>query len=180
MIDNPIDPVNSMTVYLTIWASLLLFAAGELGRRRLVVVAASRAWPWWAWAAGIVLCLAHFALAFDLRHGWSQASAIHATALQTRAVYGFEWGGGVFVNYAFLLIWTLDAAWWRLNPLKYAAQSMRLRWSLRTFYFVVIVNGAVIFAAGSRRPLGALIVIAILGSWMSGRSPTPASLRTGA
>ena len=151
-------------LYLTIWISLALFAAGEIGRARLGAAASGRAWPWRCWAAGIVLCAIHFALVFEIRHDWSQASAMEATAVQAARVYGLAWGGGVFVNYLFLAVWILDAAAWRVAPGR--ARSPLLQWALRAFYFIVILNGAVIFAAGARRVLGVVIVGAMVATWV--------------
>ena len=154
-----------LALFLTIWLSLVCFAAGEVGRARLGVVRAARDWPWWTWAAGILLAAAHFALAFEVRHDWSQAAAMRATADQTAAVYGLRWGGGLFVNYLFLLVWVADAWRWRAAPARVAARRAALAWTLRAFYFVVIVNGAIVFAAGWRRVVGLALGLALAWSW---------------
>lgn len=57
------------------------------------------------WTLGCVLLLVHIAIAFHVGHAWS-----HATAWEhTQQVGGY--GDGVFVNYAFALIWLADAVW---------------------------------------------------------------------
>ena len=149
-------------LYATVWIALALFAAGDVGRRRLGPVRSAHAWPWRAWVIGILLMAAHVVLAFEVRHDWSQAAAVQATAGQTAAVYGLEWGGGFFVNYVFLAVWIGDAWRWRTAPARVAARGRAARWLLHAFYLIVIVNGAVIFAAGWRRLLGALIVAGLL------------------
>jgi hypothetical protein len=145
-------------VYPTIWLSLALFAAGDLGQPRRIA--------WWAWATGVTLCAIHMALAMASVHGWSHASAVAATALATRSTFGVNWGGGVYVNYAFLAIWALETVWWGVAPDRYARRGRAVRWSLRVFYFVVILNAAVIFAVGWRRLLGGVIIVALLTSWL--------------
>jgi hypothetical protein len=150
-------------LYLTIWIGLALFAAGETGRRP--GGATSIGWSWWTSFAGLLFTATHFVLAFETRHDWSHASAVSETARQTAAVYGLDWGGGVFVNYAFLGVWALDLWRWRVAAHRGTARSSRAVWLARAFYFVVILNGAVIFAAGPRRLLGAVIVLWLLVTW---------------
>ena len=152
-------------MYLSIWVALALFAAGELGRARMGARPSARSWPWWCWAAGIGLCAVHFALAFHVRHDWSQAAAVRATAVQTAAVYGLDWGGGFYANYLFLAVWAVDAVRWRSG----ASWPPAVRWTLRVFYVVVIANAAVIFAVGGRKVLGILMLIAIVASWYNAR-----------
>jgi hypothetical protein len=149
-------------LYLTIWVALVCFAAGEAGRGRRG--AAARA-AWGVSLTGWVFALAHFVLAFEARHGWSHASAVRETARQTAAVYGLDWGGGVFVNYAFLGVWAIDLWRWRVERWRGATRPSGAMWLARAFYFVVILNGAVIFAAGARRLLGAVIVVSLLMIW---------------
>ena len=158
-------------MYLTIWAALALFAGGELGRARLGRVRAARSWPWWCWILGIALCAAHFVIALDVRHDWSHAAAIQATARQTAAVYGVDWGGGFYANYLFLGVWAVDAWRWRQSPR--AARPPLLSLVLRAFYFVIILNAAVIFAAGWRRAIGAVIIGVLVIAWMSNRELPP-------
>jgi hypothetical protein len=148
-------------MYLTIWIALALFAAGEVGRARLGFTRGARSWAWWCWIAGILFCAVHFALALEVRYGWSHAEAVRATAAQTAAVYGLDWGGGFWLNYAFLTAWIADAVGWRRG----ADWPAAVVWTLRAFYFVVILNAAVIFAAGWRPMLGLLIVGALVIAW---------------
>lgn len=52
----------------------------------------------------------HVAVAFDRVHHWSHAAAYEHTAARTAAWLGIRVGGGVWVNYAVLAAWTLDAS----------------------------------------------------------------------
>ena len=153
----------SAALYWTIWIALLLFVAGEAGRRRGVETGSSPPWAWPAFAAGAILCAIHVTLAMWLAHGWSHAAAVAATARQTNAVYGLDWGGGVFANYAFVAVWAFDA--WRWRAHRGGTGAGRLTWAIRVFFLVMIVNGAVIFVAGPRRILGAALVAALLWIW---------------
>ena len=151
-------------LYLTIWAALVLFAAGEAGRRagRAGVAVA---WAWRASLIGLCLAAAHVVLAFDVRHDWRHTSAVRETARQTAVVYGLDWGGGVYVNDAFLGVWALDLWRWRAAARRGAPRSRVSIWLARAFYFIVILNGAVIFASGWRRGLG-LVLVAWLVAWL--------------
>jgi hypothetical protein len=146
-------------MYSTVWASLVRFAAGAIGER------GGRPWAWRAWAGGVALMAVHIALAMGLVHGWSHAAAIAATARATDAVFGLDWGGGVYVNYVFVTVWALDTVWWRLRPADRARRPAAVTWALRIFYVVVIVNAAVVFAAGWRRLIGAFIVATLALAW---------------
>jgi hypothetical protein len=146
-------------MYWTIWLALLLFAAGEVGRPR------QAPWAWPSWAAGVVLTAIHIAVAMAVAHGWSHDLAVAATARATEARFGIDWGGGVYVNYVFVAVWAAETVWWGVWPAAYAQRSAAVRWTLRVFYFVIIVNAAVVFAAGWRRWLGAAIVVSLLWRW---------------
>ena len=152
-------------LYLTIWIALILFALGESGRHRAGMVAAAWAWP--AFAGGLLLCLVHIALAFEYVHGWSHAAAVAATRAQTSAVYGLDWGGGVFVNYLFVGAWAIDAWAWRAATRRGKPSPTAWRWPLRIFYAVILLNAAVVFAAGVRRLTGLAIVLWLLWLWMT-------------
>jgi hypothetical protein len=154
----------TVALYLTIWLALALFAAGETGRWGWRG-AAPPAWPWWASASGLVLAVAHVVLAFDVRHEWSHDSALLDTARQTSAVYGLDWGGGLYVNYAFLAVWALDLWTWRSAVRRKTRRAGAGVWLARAFYFIVIVNAAVIFAGGMRRALGVLLVAWLIAAW---------------
>jgi len=152
-------------VYWTIWIALVLLVAGEAGRRRGFGGGSPPAWAWPAFAAGAVLSAIHVVLAMSIAHGWSHDSAVAATASQTKAVYGVDWGGGVYANYAFVAVWALDAWRWRVGVARAGPGPDALTWTIRLFFFVMILNGAVIFAAGPRWILGAAVVALLMWIW---------------
>jgi hypothetical protein len=148
-------------LYLTIWMSLALFAAAEFGRAR----AQPACWARPAFIAGLALALVHTMVAFAAVHGWSHQDAVRNTATQTEAVFGVAFGAGVYVNYLFYAAWAADATWW------HRTRTATATWALRAFYLVIILNGAIIFAAGWRRLLGLTIVATLLAAWT--QPPTP-------
>ena len=68
------------------------------------------------------------------------------------SLYGFAWRGSLYVNYVFLALWLLAAWTWR-------------HWAWRAFVLTMIVNGAIVFARPGARPLGAVLVAALLWAW---------------
>ena len=151
-------------LYLTIWISLVLFAIAESWR-----AGRQHPWAWRAFAAGLLLCVVHIVIAFAYTHGWSHSAAVAATASQTRAVYGLDWGGGIFVNYVFVAVWAADAWLWRRALQRRVPPSTMLHWPLRIFYGIVVLNAAVIFAAGFRRALGLALIVSLLYVWLRKR-----------
>jgi hypothetical protein len=143
----------------TAWLSLLAWAASEGARSR------ARGNGRAAFTLGWLALVAHTALAFELRHGWSHAEALRDTARQTEVLLGRSFGAGLYVNYFLLALWTLEAAWWWLAPARYRDRDRRLDWSVRAFYLFMFLNGAVVFAHGPQRLLGAAAVMLVAWSW---------------
>ena len=88
----------------TIWITIAGYAAGAaafaLSRERYKWDSAARL----AWTVACVGLLAHVAFAFHFYHGWSHGAAYRDTARQTDEVVGLNWGGGLYVNYALLIV----------------------------------------------------------------------------
>ena len=101
--------------------------------------------------------------------GGSRASAVAVTARQTKAVYGLDWGGGVFANYAFVAVWAFDAWRWRAGLDRHGSDP--LTWPIRIFFLVMIANGAIVFVTGPRWMIGAAIVVTLLWVWRPARWP---------
>lgn len=152
----------------TISLSVVAYAAAEYlrARHRLDAI---RVWTV-LWTAAASLCIAHSALAFHVRHGWSHDAAMRQTAAQTAAVTGLDWGGGVFVNYAFLALWAADAAWLVTAPESYLRRSRVVSAAVSAFLFFVIVNGAVVFARGPARGVGIAATAVVLWAWFTSKA----------
>lgn len=116
----------------------------------------------WCWTWGLLAYLAHVAAAFHYFHDWSHAHAVE----YTRRASGF--GGGVFVSYAFTVLWAADASWWWVRPRAYAA---RPRWAacvVHGFMALIVFNGAVVFADGPVRWVSLAAFAALGVAWLSG------------
>lgn len=129
---------------------------------------AARAW----WTCGITLALVHVALAFHVVYSWDHDAAVVDTARQTAELTGVAWRGGLFVNYAFLMIWLADASWWWIDAVSRASRPRAIE-SLRLALFVfMFANGAILFASGIGRIVGTLSVGAVVVAWIAARRRT--------
>ena len=61
------------------------------------------------WFAAWIFCVLHVIFAFHFRHHWVHDVAIEHTAEMTERVVGIRWGGGLYVNYVFLICWGASA-----------------------------------------------------------------------
>jgi hypothetical protein len=118
------------------------------------------------WTAACASLIAHLISAFHFYHGWSHAAAYVDTARQTEEVFGANWGGGLFINYALLLAWIVDIAWWWRSGL----DSYRKRpWPVIAAWHGVLVfiifNATVVFGDGIVRWLGLAISLFLTFTW---------------
>lgn len=158
------------SLYATIWIALVLFVAAEAGRSRFADELGPARWARPALALGAVLLVAHVLMALHMRYGWNHELAVRETARQAATVYGFEWRGNIFISYLFVLLWCAEVVWWRGQP-GHAARSRVLLWAWRGFFFVVIANGAVVFAMSpAARLFGGLLMGVLWWAWWPSRA----------
>ena len=147
-----------------IWAALVAYTVGERGR--ILASARSRGgWPRVVSSIGALLYLTHVAAAFQLAHGWSHEAAYAHTAARTAAVIGLDWGGGIWVNYAFTVMWLGEAVWWWVDADGYRGRPRAVELTVRAVFLFMIVNAAVVFVTGPTRWIGGAIVAALIWCW---------------
>lgn len=151
----------------TIWASVAGYAAGAgafaLSRGRRGWSRAAR----WSWTVACAALFAHTACAFHFYHGWSHEAAYLDTARQTREVFGLDWGGGLFVNYALMAGWLLDVGWWWLAGLdSYRRRSRALVAAWHGFLLFIIFNATVVFKDGPARWAGLCLCLYLCLAWL--------------
>jgi hypothetical protein len=117
------------------------------------------------WTAGMTLALVHAVIAFDVAYEWSHAKAWADTARQTAAVTGLHWGGGIVVNYLFLLLWLADVVWWWIAPVAYVHRPLTLERVRLLFFVFMFFNGAIVFAGNAGRAVGVPAVAAVCVAW---------------
>lgn len=120
-----------------------------------------------AWTVGCVIYLAHVACAFQFFHGWRHTAAYQETARRTAALFGWDWGGGLYLNYAFTIAWVVDVGWWWRGLERYQARPRGVDAAVQGFMAFMAFNATVVFETGPVRWLGlvACLVLAIVAIW---------------
>ncbi len=155
----------------TIRLSMLLFFGSLIG---WLAPPSSKRIEWClclAWSAGVALFIGHVVAAYHFHHHWSHSAALADTARQTRDLIGIEFGGGLYFNYAFMLIWGGDVAWiWSVSR----ATVKRFRWlriAWLAFLVFIAINGVAVFKGGWIRTGGitaiSLMLLATILRWRS-------------
>ena len=146
----------------TIIVATVAWAVGEVLMRRSP---ASDRLARGAWTSGIALALLHVVLAFELVYAWDHGVAVAATARQTADLVGWEWMGGIYINYLFLALWFTDVCWWWAAPMSHASRPVRLETARLALFTFMFFNGAVVFATPVTRVIGiAAVTAALIGS----------------
>ncbi len=125
-----------------------------------------------AWTAGCLAFLLHVGCAFHFYHHWSHADAYAATARGTVAVVGWDWGGGLYANYAFGLVWLADVVWWWRGLEVYDTRRRAVEWMLQGFLAFIAFNAAVVFAEGGIRWISLVVCLCLLvfRGWLAFRA----------
>lgn len=134
------------------------WAAGQTGPqadRRLRLV----------WTCGWFLFILHMLAAFHFQHHWSHAEAVADTAKQTGELIGWEFGGGVYFNYLFLLVWAVDVVLWWLGQ-QSAIWYRAWRKVILAYLIFLAFNGVVVFKSGWIRWTGVAATFILLGIWL--------------
>ena len=140
-------------------AVLYFQGRGNRGRDRAARVAAT---------TGSVALLVHVALAFHFTHDWRQDLALQETSRQTAEVVGIEWSGGLYINYAFMLAWLMDTAWWwrGLDIYRQRPRAVTIAWHAVLLF--MFFNATVVFTGEKFRWAGLLICSVVALSWWFG------------
>ncbi|HUY33909.1 MAG TPA: hypothetical protein VMV69_14275 [Pirellulales bacterium] len=121
------------------------------------------------WTAGWGLFLAHVACAFHFHHHWSHAEAYLRTARRTAELYGGNWGGGLYFNYAFTAAWTLDVLYWWWRPSGHRRRSPALSVAWHGFFLFMVVNATIVFETGPVRWAGVAGLVILSLTWIGKR-----------
>ncbi len=118
------------------------------------------------WLVGALLSLCHSLGSLATFHQGSQSKAFEATAQQTEELLGVGFGAGLFVNYAFVTVWLIDAFFRILLPSIYNQLPKVYRYCTNGFLIFIAINGAIVFQSGWVRGMGlACLTMLLLLSW---------------
>jgi hypothetical protein len=117
------------------------------------------------WTAGLLLSAVHIAAAFAFHHNWSHENAWEDTARQTAELFGFYWGGGLYFNYLFAVVWTIDVGWLWLDRDSYLSRPRFVAVAIHSFLAFMFFNGTVVFGSGWTRWSGIAATIGLVLLW---------------
>jgi hypothetical protein len=130
----------------------------------------------WLWTIGCLLFLVHVACAFEFFHDWSHEHALAHTAAQTEALTGIGWGGGLFFNYAFTLLWVIDTAAWWVGDVGTHGRGRVYFWTLHGVFAFMVFNATVVFGPPAWRWIAPIVGVAFAIAYLrvkSERNSTP-------
>ncbi|HUQ91903.1 MAG TPA: hypothetical protein VM120_09485 [Bryobacteraceae bacterium] len=129
--------------FFSAWLATMLYVAAEA----LWLLRADRQARVW-WSVGCACLLTHAASAFHYVHHWSHREAYIATARQTADFFPVSFGGGIYLNYVFTLLWVADAVWWWRGLLRYRTRPSWITGSIHGFLAFLFFNATVVFGQG--------------------------------
>lgn len=123
----------------------------------------------WLWTLGCVIFLLHVAVAFHFQHGWSHAAALEYVRQRTLRDTGWDSGIGLYINYAFGVLWLVDVSlWWR--HLDWSEQRLPY-WTVQIIFAFLMSQATVVFGPSFWRPvcIATVLLLAVirLRSWRS-------------
>lgn len=95
-------------------------------------------------SAALAVYLLHVICAFQFFYSWSHATALRETARQTEALFGVNWGGGLYLNYALTAVWLGDCLTSWLRPERRISRPAWADWAISGFLVFMFVNGSVV------------------------------------
>ena len=113
----------------------------------------------WLWTCGCALYFIHVAAAFHGMHHWSHAAAYEHVLTRTVEMTGFASGIGLYVNYAFGLLWLGDTVIWWLDP-KWPDRIVPY-YCVQALFAFLMFQATAVFGPSFWRPI-AVAVIALL------------------
>lgn len=145
---NPDDPRIRHSAWIVVFMWPIAAATIQLYRLNSARYAGSRRTVRVLYSVGLITMLLHVAVAFHLGHGWSHADAFD----RTERTSGF--GPGLFVNYAFVLLWLVQVLWmWVAFDCYLNLRTWPNRLILGFMWFVLF-NASVVYGTGFVRWLG--------------------------
>jgi hypothetical protein len=150
----------------TIWIAILGYAFGTaaftLSRNKHQGDSIARL----AWTIAIAALLAHVVCAFHFYHAWSESAAYRDTARQTNEMFGLNWGGGLYINYALISGWVVDVGWWWARGVgSYRRRPWFVTAAWHGFLIFIIFNATVVFKTGLVRWVGLLVCLGLCFVW---------------
>lgn len=152
-------------MFYVIWtARLAVFA--YLAAIGLVLAEKSRLSVQIVWTAGFAVFCLHVLAAFHFVHNWSHTAARQHTAEQTKELIGWDWGGGIWFNYLFLVLWGVDVllGWTRIGSSGSTANRLsKFSFVIHVYMAFIVLNATVVFGPAWWKPVMIAAVFILVG-----------------
>ena len=99
-----------------------------------------------AWTAGWLAYIGHVFSAFQFQYHWSHDAAYQETARRTAELMGVNSGAGLYWNYVFTLVWTIDVIWMWASAGSFGKRPRWITVSVQAFMAFMFFNATIIFA----------------------------------
>lgn len=96
------------------------------------------------WTAALIVYVLHVIFAFQFFYGWSHTFALAETARQTKELFLVDSGAGLYLNYAFTVLWIADCLWWWYDPSGYVHRSKTVDRAIHAFLAFMFLNATVV------------------------------------
>jgi hypothetical protein len=123
------------------------------------------------WTIGFVIFAMHLFAAFQFVHDWSHTAAWNHTAQQTAKLTGWNWGGGIWFNYLFAVLWGYDV----LQSDRKRLRNRTVFWLIHTYLGFVVFNATVVFGVWWWKFVAVVFVPALIVVWRKRTHPTAES-----
>jgi hypothetical protein len=130
------------------------------------------------WSLGCLSYVAHMILAFEVAYDWSHANAVADIAVQSESISGVRASWGIWINYAYGLVWLADLGiWWRLGEIGYRNRPRWTHWAVHGFFLFMLFNGGFIFVERWTRWIGlSLFSVSLWAACQVAKRPKPWTL----
>jgi hypothetical protein len=112
------------------------------------------------WSVGCAIFLLHVAAAFHFLYGWSHESAYEHVRKRTFDQTGWNSGFGIYINYAFTLLWLTDTILWWRRP-DWPEQRLPY-WITQGVFAFLMFQATAVFGPWFWTPLCAVIALFLL------------------
>ncbi len=116
------------------------------------------------WTLGLGWFLLHVAGAFHFVHHWSHDAAYQQTARQTEALLGWSWGGGIYANYFFAVLWSLDVVhlWRTAHSPTVGRAAFWWSYAVLCYFLLIILSATFLFGPWGWKPVLLMYAVAML------------------
>lgn len=162
---------SDIFIYVPVWLALVAWFAGALARARRHRDSAETLYRV-AWLFGGAMIIIHILTSYGLAHGWSHSEAIRATAKESERVTGIRAGWGVYVNFAFAVVWFGYSLVMVIAGRRFHRIDPVIFW----FTAAIVFAATVVFETGAVRGMS-LAGFVLLAVWSHRRTSSQLSVR---